>query len=133
MSLSSIKAYFNKFSIFFTKSGGVFCMFYERLHELCKEKGTSVTNMLSSLGISTGCTGNWKKGNLPKGDVLIKIASYLNTSIDYILLGEYRSDLKNDEKKLIELYRKTPDRAKYKVLCDMERIVQEEIQKFSAE
>lgn len=106
-------------------------MFYQRLHELCKEKGTSVTNMLNSLGISTGCTGNWKKGNLPKGDVLIKIADYLNTSIDYMLIGEFRSDLDSDEKRLVELYRLTPERAKYKVLCDMENIVQEEIRKFS--
>lgn len=107
--------------------------FYERLREICKEKGTTVTNMLSKLGISTGSTGNWKKGQLPKGDILIKIADYLDTSVDYILLGEYRSDITNDEKKLVELYRITPERAKYKVICDMERIVQEEIQKFSAE
>ncbi|MDE6034450.1 MAG: helix-turn-helix domain-containing protein [Ruminococcus sp.] len=107
--------------------------FYERLRVICSENGTTVTNMLSKLGISTGSTGNWKKGQLPKGDVLIKIADYLNTSIDYILLGEYRSDVSKDEKKLVELYRLTPERAKYKVLCDMENIVQEEIKKFSAE
>ncbi|MDE5621292.1 MAG: hypothetical protein K2O29_00270 [Ruminococcus sp.] len=108
-------------------------MFYERLCDICKEKGTSVTNMLNELGLSTGSTGNWKKGQLPKGDILMKIADYLETSIDYILLGEFRSDLNSDEKQLIELYRITPDRAKYKVICDMERIVQEEIKKFSAE
>lgn len=107
--------------------------FYERLREICKEKGTTVTNMLSKLGIATGSTGNWKRGSLPNGDVLIKIAKYLDTSVDYILLGEYRSDVSKDEKKLVELYRKTPERAKYKVLCDMERIVQEEIQKFLSE
>lgn len=107
--------------------------FYERLREICKEKGTTVTNMLTKLGIATGSTGNWKRGSLPNGDVLIKIAKYLDTSVDYILLGEYRSDISKDEKKLIELYRKTPERAKYKVLCDMERIVQEEIQKFLSE
>ncbi|MBO5104360.1 MAG: helix-turn-helix domain-containing protein [Ruminococcus sp.] len=89
--------------------------------------------MLSNLGIATGSTGNWKRGSLPNGDVLMKIADYLDTSIDYILLGEFRSDLNSDEKQLVELYRITPDRAKYKVICDMERIVQEEIRKFSAE
>lgn len=107
--------------------------FYERLRFICKEKGTTVTNMLSNLGIATGSTGNWKRGSLPNGDVLMKIADYLDTSIDYILLGEFRSDLNSDEKQLVELYRITPDRAKYKVICDMERIVQEEIKKFSAE
>lgn len=108
-------------------------MFYERLRDICKERGTTVTNMLSKLGIATGSTGNWKRGSLPNGEILIKIADYLNTSIDYILLGEFRSDMNSDEKQLVELYRLTPDRAKYKVICDMERIVQEEIKKFSAE
>lgn len=107
--------------------------FYERLRFICKEKGTTVTNMLSNLGIATGSTGNWKRGSIPNGDILMKIADYLDTSIDYILLGEFRSDLNSDEKQLVELYRITPDRAKYKVICDMERIVQEEIKKFSAE
>ncbi|MDE6665585.1 MAG: helix-turn-helix domain-containing protein [Ruminococcus sp.] len=105
--------------------------FYERLRNICKERGTTVTNMLSKLGIATGSTGNWKRGSLPNGDILMKIADYLNTSIDYILFGEFRSDLNSDEKQLVELYRLTPDRAKYKVICDMERIVQEEIRKLS--
>lgn len=126
-------AYFCKFVKCLQNMEVIFVDFYERLRETCKERGTTVTNMLSKLGIATGSTGNWKRGSLPNGDILIKIADYLNTSIDYILLGEYRSDVSKDEKKLVELYRITPERAKYKVLCDMENIVQEEIKKFSAE
>ena len=51
--------------------------FYERLRFICKEKGTTVTNMLSNLGIATGSTGNWKRGSIPNGDILMKIADYL--------------------------------------------------------
>lgn len=108
-------------------------MFYDRLRELCKEKGTTLSAVLKELGLSTGSTGTWKKGQLPKGDILVKIAEYLNTSIDYIVLGEYKADLTNEEKHLLELYRMTPDRAKYKLICDIERIVEEEIEKFAAE
>ena len=107
--------------------------FYERLRALCKEKNTSVTTMLLKLGLSTGSTGNWKKGQLPKGDALAAIADYLGTSIDYIIYGEYRDDLTDDEKKVVGLYRQTPERAKYKVLCDLERIVEEEIEKLARE
>ena len=89
--------------------------------------------MLTEIGLSTGSTGAWKKGQLPKGDALVKIADYLNTSIDYIVFGEYRDDLTDDEKKLIELYKSTPERAKYKVLCDFEKIVEEEINKLEKE
>ena len=107
--------------------------FYERLHYLCKERKTTLSRMLGELGLSTGSTGTWKRGQLPKGDALIAIADYLNTSVDYILFGEYRNDLTDDEKKLVEMYRSTPDRAKYKVLCDFEKIVDEEIDKFAKE
>ena len=108
-------------------------MFYERLQSLCRKKGTSVSSMLNELGLSTGSTGNWKKGQLPKGDILVKISQYLDTSIDYIVLGEFKNDLTPEECRLIELYRNTPDRAKYKVICDIERIVEQEIEKFAAE
>lgn len=106
-------------------------MFYERLRELCRQNHTTVSAMLADLGLSTGSTGNWKRGQLPKGDVLKQIADYLNTSIDFLVYGEYKYDLSGEEKHLLELYQITPERAKYKVVCDFERIVRSEIQKFS--
>ena len=105
-------------------------MFYERLRELCKQNHTTVSAMLTELGLSTGSTGNWKRGQLPKGDVLKQIADYLDTSIDYLVYGEYKCNLSDEEKRLLALYRKTPDRAKYKVVCDFERMVEEETVKF---
>ena len=107
--------------------------FYDRLRQLCKEHNTNVSTMLKDLGMSTGCTGNWSKGQLPKGEVLAMMSKYLNTSIDYIVFGEYNYDLSDDETKLLKLYHSTPERAKYKVLCDIERIVSEEIQKSAEE
>ena len=106
-------------------------MFYDRLRALCKERGTSLTAVLKELGLSTGSTGSWKKGQLPKGDILLKISQHLDTSIDYIVTGEFRSDLTDDEKELIEAYRSAPEKAKYKILCDLERIVEEEIENFA--
>lgn len=89
--------------------------------------------MLKELGMSTGCTGNWSKGQLPKGEVLVMISKYLNTSIDYIVFGEYRYDLTDDEVKLIKLYQSAPERAKYKLLCDFEKMTDEEIEKLAKE
>ena len=107
--------------------------FYERLHLLCKERNISLSHMLEELGLSTGNTGSWKKGQLPKGDALVKIADYLQTSIDYIVYGEYRSDNTDDEKRLIEIYRRAPERAKYMLLRDFERMVDDEADKLSRE
>ena len=102
-------------------------MFYDRLKTLCKERNTTVTNMLKDLGLSTGSTGNWKKGLLPKGDILAKIADYLDTSIDYIVYGEYRNDLDIDENRLISAYRSAPEKIRYKLLCDFEELVKKEV------
>ena len=107
-------------------------MFYERLQALCRARNTSVTSMLKELGLSTGSTGNWKRGQLPKGDVLQMIAEYLHTSIDFIVSGQYKTDLTEEEQHLIALYRSVPDRAKYKVVCDFEKITAEERSKISA-
>ena len=107
--------------------------FYNRLRTLCKEHNTNVSAMLKELGMSTGCTGNWSKGQLPKGEALAMISKHLNTSIDYIVFGEYRYDLSDDVVKLIKLYQSTPERAKYKLLCDFEEMVNEEIEKLAKE
>ena len=104
-------------------------MFYLRLQKLCEKNNTSITALLKELGLSTGSTGNWKKGQLPKGDILKKLAERLDTSIDFIVFGEYRSDLNTDEKKLIELFRSAPEKTRYKLLCDMEKLVLDEIEK----
>ncbi len=105
-------------------------MFYDRIKTLCKKRNTTVTNMLKDLDLSTGSTGNWKKGQLPKGDILAKIADYLETSIDYIVFGEYRTDLDNDEKKLLAIYRSAPDKIKYKLLCDFEKLTVKECEQY---
>ena len=107
--------------------------FYERINQLCKNKDTTVSGMLKELGLSTGSTGNWKKGQLPKGDILVMIAEYLQTSIDYIVNGEYKYDLTDDEMQLLEVYKSVPERAKYKVLCDLENIADAEKKKLSPE
>lgn len=107
-------------------------MFYERLKVICKEQHTSVSAMLKELNLSTGSTGNWKRGGIPTGEVLAKIADYLHTSIDYLIFGEYRTNLNEEQLKLLELYESTPERAKYKVVCDFEEIVNIEIEKFAS-
>lgn len=104
-------------------------MFYDRIKTLCKEKGTTVTNMLTDLELSTGSTGVWKKGKIPGGETLIRIADYLETSVDYLITGEYRTGLTSDCQKLVDLYKSVPEFARYKVLCDFEKCVSEEIKK----
>jgi transcriptional regulator with XRE-family HTH domain len=60
-------------------------MFYERLKELCKKRGTSVTAMSKKLGLSSGNVTNWKNGRNPKTEIIIKIANYLGVSVEYLM------------------------------------------------
>lgn len=75
-------------------------MFYQRLHTICKNKGTTVTAMVKELGLSTANLSNWKNGRLPKTEIAFRIANYLGVSV-YELMGE---DKKNtpDEQTLTE-------------------------------
>ena len=60
-------------------------MFYERLNNIAKIHNTTITKTLNKLCISTGNISHWKKGRLPNGEVLIKIADEFKCSIDYLL------------------------------------------------
>lgn len=66
--------------------------FYNILNDLCKQNNTNVSLLLKSLNLSTGNTGSWKKGMLPKGETLMQIADYFNVSIDYLLGRDIQSD-----------------------------------------
>ncbi|OUQ56361.1 hypothetical protein B5E58_10970 [Tyzzerella sp. An114] len=100
-------------------------MFYNRLKKICELKDTNPTQLLKDINVSTGSLGNWKKGILPKGDILIKISTHLDVSIDYLLLGKEECNLKEpeisqknedslktDEKLLIKTYREVSDEGK---------------------
>ena len=45
--------------------------------------------MLSDLGLAKGLVSNWKKrGTVPSGDILLKIADYFGVSTDYLIKDE---------------------------------------------
>lgn len=59
--------------------------FYDRLKSLMKETGTT-QKQLSELGINKNSFNYWRtKGNVPKGDVLAKLAKYFDVSVPYLL------------------------------------------------
>ena len=64
-------------------------MFYENLKKLCDERGTTPTAVAKAIGISTSMTANWKKGGMPRGDTLQKLADYFGVSTDHLLRHDY--------------------------------------------
>ena len=60
-------------------------MFWDMFYAICKEKGTSPNAVCKAIGLSNATATGWKNGTMPKADVLVKIADYLEISIDYLL------------------------------------------------
>lgn len=64
--------------------GGIY-MFWERFYELCLKNDTKPNPLAKEIGISSGVITKWKSGGIPNGEMLIKIADYLDCSVDYLL------------------------------------------------
>lgn len=58
----------------------------QRIEQLLKEKGISRNKMSEDIGIGNSTFYTWqKRGSVPKGEILQKIAQYLDTTTDYLL------------------------------------------------
>lgn len=58
--------------------------FYEKLIELCKQKGVSRSKMADDIGISRSAPQGWaEKGAIPRFDTIKKIADYFGVPVSY--------------------------------------------------
>lgn len=61
-------------------------MFIETLKKLMLDKRISNNKLLTDLGLNKSSILNWeKRGTIPNGETLQKIADYLGVSVDYLL------------------------------------------------
>ncbi len=59
---------------------------FERIKLLVEEKGIVPSKMMKDLGFSSGLYSQWKLGQQnPSVNKIIKIAEYLNVSVDYLI------------------------------------------------
>jgi len=59
--------------------------FYRFLTTACDEKGKTPNWVVNKLGLSSSTVNNWKRGHIPSGDILYRIACCLGVSIDSLL------------------------------------------------
>lgn len=101
-------------------------MFYDRLKEVCKLNGITVSKMLKELNMSTSSTGSWKNGMLPKGEVLKAISLYLNVSVDFLLFGDRTfMPISEDERNLLDSFNKLSDINKGKIIERINVLIEE--------
>ena len=92
-------------------------VFWIRLKDLCEKHKTSPTAVAREIGLSNATSTQWKKGSVPNGSTLSKIAARFGVTVGY-LLGEESgtsttvpraffesSSLSGDEQKIILTYR----------------------------
>jgi len=58
---------------------------YNRIKELCSQKGISISKLESDLGFGNASIRKWEKTSSPSVDKIVKIASYFDVSVDYLL------------------------------------------------
>ena len=58
--------------------------FYDRVNELCRERGISITALALALSFSKGTPSNWKTMTKPpRASTVKKIADYFSVPVDY--------------------------------------------------
>lgn len=63
-------------------------MFYDIYAKLCAEKGVSESKAAESIGLNRSAVVKWKRGALPSGQTIQKLADYFGVSVGYLLETE---------------------------------------------
>ena len=63
-------------------------MFWTVFSKLCAGRNTSASAVAKELGLSNSAATKWKKGSVPSGAVLKKIADYFGVPVSVLLGGE---------------------------------------------
>ena len=97
-----------------------------RLKEIKKQSGLTNEELAAASGVPIGTLRKILSGNTtePKLPAFIAIASALNTSVDYLVYGIYRSSshvLTHDEEQLIKNYRNSAPEVKEDVTYLLKR------------
>ena len=110
------------------------CTLYERIIDLCKERGVSGSRMCLDLGLSKSTLSNMKSGRTVglSTSTAQKIASYFGVSVGYLLGEEEKEEkptviddeLSENMKQLIEFAKSVPDDKVELVLKVMKSIVE---------
>ena len=98
--------------------------FRENINRICKERGTTLSAVTRSMGLSSSKVTAWNNGSLPKEEVLLGLAKELECSVmDFFadeedLAQETEVATTNDtEQTLINEYRKLSKSQQYKLMA----------------
>lgn len=111
-------------------------MFWERFYYLCEQRGVKPLNVAHDLGVASGNITAWKRGRVPSGTTLQKIADYFNVSVDYLLgkqdeplsrqvSAEIESTLSAEESEILKKLKQLDDNQAKQMLDYLEFLIQQ--------
>lgn len=95
---------------------------YEKIENLCKEKGVSITGLSKDTGIPRSTFSELKAGRTKQlsGKHLPVVAEYLNVSVDYLLGNEQKEKpLVNQDQELTEYLEELKNREDLRMLFSL--------------
>ena len=106
-------------------------LFYDNLENLCAEIKTTPTAFVKDvLKMGSSNVTRWKNGTSPNTEVAIKIATYFDVTLDYLLLGKNSLGVRNsreivNKNNLTEYFNKLSDKHKERVLERIETYLED--------
>lgn len=98
----------------------------ERIKSICKERKIPISTLEKECKFSNGYVGQLRKGTMPD-DKLIRVASYLGLSMNYLSTGEDKgvpnSQNAIEHIQLISLYEKLTEEQKQAIITIMSGMV----------
>ena len=101
----------------------------EEIIKIMNLKGIKPSQMEKDIGIKQTTFIAWKKGSQPTSDKLLKIIQYLEVTPNQIFGYEEDTNLTLNEKEMLELFKKLPEREQIKFIGKLE----DKVSKFTNE
>lgn len=80
--------------------------FVDRIDLKLKEKGIKRFSFCEDMNITHSALTDWsKRGTIPSADTVLKIANYLNVSMEWLLTGRNPEGITDEEAELLRRYR----------------------------
>ncbi|MCQ2611705.1 MAG: helix-turn-helix domain-containing protein [Treponema sp.] len=80
--------------------------FWQRVDFLLEKNGLSRKELAANAKFDVSNIGKGiKEGNIPAADTAVRIAKFLNTTVEYLVTGSYSDDKTNAQIEIDELYK----------------------------
>ena len=99
--------------------------FVVRIDTTLKEKNLKRAALCSDLGLSSTSITDWiRRGTIPAGDICLKIAQYLDVSVEWLITGK-ETGYTNEERKFLYLFGRLEPSQQKTILAVIEQMAAE--------